>query len=191
MKAQQRSVMKKQNILVAIAILILIAASNGQVRERRRQQQQQPATRPADPGRALLSVLDIERQSQAYYGAVLEKRRPFHPFGVVYRSGLRHERTLVDELNRLAVTVPKDKWQTASMAVPDDRAAALTKAVELEVKTIVTYDRALGQISDAGLRQIVARMRSDSADHHMWFKNPDTCPRGGGRPGAEGARERT
>ena len=147
----------------------------------------QPATKPADPKAALLRVLDVERQSQAYYRAVLNKHRPIHPFGMVYRMELRHEDVLADELKAQDISIPDDRWQARTIDVPEEKDEALAQAVEMEQKTVRAYDRAIKQTSSDDVRKTLERLRAESADHQKWFGDPESCPmpgRGGRGPGA-------
>jgi hypothetical protein len=173
----------KTTILALLVLMIAVPAVGASAREPK-----QPTTRRSEPRAALLAVLDVERQSQAYYRAVLNKHRPFHPFGMVYRVEQRHEQVLVDELNRHAVTVPEDRSQEATVAVPEERDAALAKAVQLEKETVAAYDKAIKKVRSSDLRQTLEQLRAESADHQKWFADPDTCPMGGKGRGGMGRR---
>jgi hypothetical protein len=166
--------------LLLVAALLIAPAGSAVVRIRKA-----PSTRPADPKAALLAVLDVERQSQAYYRAVLNKHRPLHPFGMVYRIERQHERTLLDEFAQHAITVPADRPTAPEIAVPETRDEAIAKAVELEKKTVRAYDKAIKRTS-GDLRQTLERLRTESLDHQKWFEDPDSCPRGGGGVGVAG-----
>jgi rubrerythrin len=106
-----------------------------------------PATKPANVNTALRAVLDVERQSQAYYRAVLSKHRPLHPFGMVYRMERQHETALLEEFAQHAIATPENRWQGKEIDVPDDRAKALKDAAELEKKTVRAYDKAIAKSS--------------------------------------------
>jgi hypothetical protein len=169
----------KTTILALLVLMMAVATVIASAREPKR-----PMAKRSEPRAALLAVLDVERQSQAYYRAVLNKHRPFHPFGMVYRLEQRHEQVLVDELNRHGITMPEDRSQQETVSVPEERDAALAKAIELEKETIAAYDKALKKARDADLRQTLEQLRSESSDHQKWFADPDTCPTGGrGRGG--------
>ena len=138
-----------------------------------------PATRPANLNTALRAVLDVERQSQAYYRAVLNKHRPLHPFGMVYRMEREHEAALLEEFAQRGIATPENRWQGTDIDVPDDRFDALKEAAELEQKTVGAYDKAIAKAS-GDLKQTLARLRAESRDHQKWFEDPESCPRGGG-----------
>ena len=172
-----------RTILLLLALTIAAPAAGATVRVRK-----QPTTNSSEPRRALLAVLNVERQSKAYYEAVLKKHRPFHPFGMVYRVEQRHEQVLVDELKQHAISVPQDQSRPDAVAVPEERSAALAKAVELEKKTVAAYDKAIQRARSGDLRQTLEQLRSESADHQKWFADPDTCPMGGRGRGGMGRR---
>ena len=128
----------------------------------------------------------MERQSKAYYAAVLTKHRPIHPFGMVYRMERQHERAVESALKELSATVPEDASDPKAIKVPADKAAATTKAVEMEKKTVAAYDAAIKATKDADLRTTLKRLRAESVDHRKWFEDPDSCPMGGGRGAGRG-----
>jgi hypothetical protein len=151
------------------------------------------ATQPAAAGAALLAVLKVERQSKAYYAAVLNKHRPIHPFGMVYRMEGRHEQQVTGALKNLSITVPPDAADAKAINVPADKAAARAKAVGLEKKTVAAYDAAIKTTKDAQLRETLKRLRAESVDHQKWFADPSTCPMGGrgqGKGQGQGAGKR-
>ena len=82
--------MKRRNLLVS-ALLMLLAIGMSRGGAVVQDEKEQPASRPANLTAALVAVLDVERQSQAYYRAVLDEHRPLYPFGIVYRAERRHE----------------------------------------------------------------------------------------------------
>jgi rubrerythrin len=147
-----------------------------------------PATRPAELRAALRAVLDVERQSQAYYCAVLSKHRPLHPFGIVYRMEREHEAALLEEFAQRGIATPEDRWQGKDTDVPDDRSDALKEAAEFEQKTVGAYEKAIAKAS-GDLKQTLERLRGESRDHQEWFEDPESCPRGGGNV-ASGGRGR-
>ena len=168
-----------------LAILLagtFISASGAVVRS----EGPQPTSRPQLRRTALLAVLDVERQSQAYYRGVLDKHRPLHPFGMVYRLELRHEQVLVDALKQHAVAVPEDRYGGRRAAVPDSRSEAMERAVELEKRTAAAYDKAIRRTRAVELRRTLERLRDESLEHQKWFENPDSCPGGGRRGGGGG-----
>jgi hypothetical protein len=140
-------------------------------------------SKPSDASAALLKALDVERQSQAYYGAVLNKHRPLHPFGVVYRMEQRHEQALVAELKQQSIPVPDDRWQRTTADVADERSKVLARAAELEKKTVRAYDRAIKKAPPGDVRQMLQSLRAESLEHQKWFADPETCPMGAGGRG--------
>jgi hypothetical protein len=175
------------HVILAILLAGMFTSAGGAVV---RTKKPQPTSRPAIPRAALLAVLDVERQSQAYYRAVLDKHRPLHPFGVVYRVELRHEQVLVDELKQHAVTVPAAGDKAGNVTVPEGKAEALAQAVELEKRTVAAYDKAIRRTPAGDLRQALERLRDESVQHQKWFENPESCPAGGGRGGGRGGARR-
>ena len=161
-----------------LAVIILCIASPAVVLG------QKATTRPAQK-RPLVAVLDVERESQAYYLAVLGKHRPIHPFGMVARMETQHEQALLNELDARGVAAPADRWRGKTDGVPDTREAALAKAVEMEKKTVAAYERAMARTKDAELKAKLTKLRDESLDHQKWFEHPESCPMGGrGRGGA-------
>lgn len=165
--------------MIAIVLTLLIALPAAQAGRKA------SVVRPARARASLQAVLDVERQSQAYYLAVLNRHRPIHPFGMVYRVEVRHEQALVDQYRKLGIPV-KDTEDESSIEVPAERDKALASAVEMEKKTIAAYDTALKYAKNPELRETLERLRSDSADHEKWFTDPDSCPGGGRGPGPRG-----
>ena len=164
----------KATISVLIVLVLAVPASAAATRGK------QSATRASEVKAApLLAVLAIERESEAYYRAVLDRNRPFHPFGMIYRVEQRHEKTLVEELKQHNLAVPEDQTPRQAVDVPGDKGEALAKAVELERKTVAAYEKAIKKIRDAEPRKTLQQLRAESADHQKWFANPDTCPMGG------------
>ena len=180
--------------LVCMMLALLAAAPVfGGAAERERRGE--ATTRPGATNRALRAALDVERQSQAYYLAVLQKHRPIHPFGMVYRVERQHEQALLDELEARDITPPQDRWRNEPITAPQTRDEALAEAIEMEKRTVAAYDRAIAATKNAGLKLTLERLRTESADHRKWFEDPSSCPapsggqgQGGGRgPGGPGA----
>ena len=167
-------------LLLAAMMSASVAAAPAKVRPVK-----PPATRPAELKAVLRAVLDVERQSQAYYRAVLNKHRPLHPFGIVYRMERDHEAALLKEFAHRGIATPEDRWQGKDIDVPDDRADALKGAAELEQKTIGAYEKAIAKAS-GDLKRTLERLRAESRDHQKWFEDPESCPRGGGGRGRGG-----
>ena len=168
-------------VMMVIAAIACFAAGAAAPKQKK-----SPSTRPADAKSALLALLDVERQSQAYYRAVLIKHRPFHPFGMVYHMERQHEQALVDQLKADGFAVPDDRWQAGDIDVPESRDDALAQAVALEKKTILAYDGAIKLTTSDDARVTLRRLREESVDHQQWFENPESCPmpgRGGRGPG--------
>ena len=172
----KRAITISLTLLIAVALVAPAAAARVRAGGH-------PSTRPADLKAALLAVLEVERQSQAYYRAVLNKQRPFHPFWVVLRMERQHEEALIDELRQHAIAVPENRRAVQDVEVPDDRFEALGKAVELEKKTVALYAKAVKQ-SSGDLRRTLERLRAESQDHRNWFEDPETCPSGGAGRGS-------
>jgi hypothetical protein len=141
-----------------------------------------PSTRPARRHAVLRAVLDVERQSQAFYRAVLVKHRPLHPFGMVWRMEISHEKSLVDAMKQQTIDVP-EAAQTETIAAPDDTKECFAKAIEMEKQTIAAYDRAIERCRNDELRQVLQKLRGESVEHQKWFEDPSTCPMGGGGRG--------
>jgi rubrerythrin len=168
-----------------LALLVAAPAFGGAAQRERRGE---ATTRPGGTSRALRAALDVERQSQAYYLAVLQKHRPIHPFGMVYRMERQHEQALLDELEARGITPPQDRWQNEPIAAPQTRDEALAKAIEMEKQTVAAYDRAIVVTKNAALKTTLERLRTESVDHQKWFEDPSTCPGPGGGQGPGGGR---
>jgi rubrerythrin len=169
----------KLSLALLIAAMLAAPAAAAPVRVRAAKA---PTTRPTNLKSALRGVLDVERQSQAYYRAVLNKHRPLHPFGMVYRVERQHEAALLEEFTQHAIATAENRWQGKEINVPDDRAEALEQAAALEKKTVRAYDKAIAKAS-GDLKQTLERLRVESRDHQKWFADPESCPRGGGGGG--------
>ena len=165
--------------MLMLALLVAAPALGGTVQRER----QRAATRPVNPNAALRRVLDVERESQAYYLAVLKSYRPIHPFGMVARMEQRHEQTLLAELEQRGIDIPANRWQMQAGTVPETREEALEQAVAMEKKTIAAYDRAIKVIRNESLRQKLEQLREESIDHRKWFEDPESCPMPGPRQG--------
>jgi hypothetical protein len=140
---------------------------------------QAPATAPADPKvpqldragtEAMIAVLEQERESRAAYQAILDERRPIHPFGRVLREEFAHENSLVAELERLGIPVPDDSWADKDVDVPADDDRARQIAVRLESRTIAAYDEAIKAVSDPATKRLLRQFRSDSRHHLRMFE---------------------
>jgi len=114
----------------------------------------------------LRDALDDERKAEATYAAVIKKFGPIRPFINIINAERRHSQAIVDQLDRLGMEIPENRWEQQAVA-PSSLKAACEQAVQAEIDNIELYDRLIPQIWDSVVREVLQNLQDASRDNHL------------------------
>ncbi|HET6378862.1 MAG TPA: DUF2202 domain-containing protein [Methylocella sp.] len=115
---------------------------------------------------ALSEALEDEYKARAAYRKVIERFGPVRPFVNIAEAEERHIESLLAQFSRLGVDPPPDLWPERVTA-PASVAQACADAIEAEIENDAMYTRLLGQVTDAGVREVMLRLQAASRSNHL------------------------
>lgn len=115
----------------------------------------------------LMTALDDEWHAEATYAAVIDHFGPVRPFINIIEAECRHAQAIQQQLQRLGIPVPANRWSKANVPAPDTLADACEQAIAAEIENVALYDRLLPQIDDPAARHVLERLQAASRDRHL------------------------
>lgn len=115
---------------------------------------------------ALSEALEDEYKARAAYRKVIERFGPVRPFVNIAEAEDRHIEALLAQFRRLGMDPPQDSWPERVTA-PGSVAEACAAAIEAEIANDAMYTRLLGQVTDAGVCEVMLRLQAASRNHHL------------------------
>lgn len=115
---------------------------------------------------ALTDALEDEYKARAAYRKVIDRFGPVSPFVNIAEAEDRHIEALLAQFRRLGADPPQDAWPE-HVTAPSSLAEACAGAIEAEIANDAMYTRLLGQVTDAGVREVMLRLKTASHNHHL------------------------
>jgi rubrerythrin len=115
----------------------------------------------------LMAALDDEWHAEATYAAIIDRFGPVRPFINIIEAERRHAEAILQQLQRLGIAVPANRWSRADVPAPDTFADACEQAIAAEIENVALYDRLLPQIDDPAARHVLERLQAASRERHL------------------------
>jgi len=115
---------------------------------------------------ALAAALDDERNTKAFYEAVMERHGKIAPFRNIANAEARHALAIERIYERYDISVPTTETAT-KFDVPDTVAEACTAALAAERENAALYQGLLETVDQEDIRRTFTKLRDVSIQNHV------------------------